>query len=456
MPDRIKNSVVAARGVRDVLDQTPESIHAASAGHHLVIGPGDELTSAWRADGLELPDLPAMRRYRVDRIQKQLRDLDYGGIVLFDPLNVRYATDSTNMQLWVMHNGARYAFVSVDGYVIIWDYVGTEFLSGHSEVVDEVRPAIGSTFFLGGRRWEQQAKRWSAEMIEVIEEHCGRGARIAVDQCHRTGYLEFAEAGIMVGEGTEVMELARMIKSPDEIKAMRCAAHACQTTMGEMSGALRPGMTEREVWAMLHAGNIARAGEWIETQILSSGPRTNPWMQEASARVISKGETLAYDTDLVGAYGMMIDISRTWVVGGQKPTRHQQTLIDMARDMVAGNAELLTPGRSFRELTFDSFVPSRDKYRHYSVIYHGVGQCDEYPSIYMPWSWDEWGHDGVLEPGMVLTSESFIGSRDGGEGVKLEDQYLVTETGPELLTDFPLDLCTETGAIAPSSVHKSN
>jgi len=434
MPGRVR------RSVQQALDGTPEVAHAAGEGHHLAIGPGDALTSQWIADGLELPDLPAMRRYRVERIQEQLRELDYGGIVLFDPLNVRYATDSTNMQLWVMHNGARHAFVSAAGHVIIWDYVNTEFLSGHSEVVDEIRPAIGSTFFLAGRRWEEQAKRWSAEMIEVIEEHCGAGARIAMDQCHRTGYLEMAKAGIEVGEGTEVMELARTIKSDDEIKAMRCAAHACQTTMAEMREALRPGMTEREVWAMLHAGNIARAGEWIETQILASGPRTNPWMQEASARVIEEGDILAYDTDLVGAYGMMIDISRSWVVGDRKPTAHQQTLFDMAKDMIQGNAELLTPGRTFRELTFDASMTSRDEYRHYSVIYHGVGQCDEYPSIYMPWTWDEWGHDGVLEPGMVLTSESFIGRRDGGEGIKLEDQYLVTENGPELLTDFPLSL----------------
>ena len=74
------------------------------------------------------------------------------------------------------------------------------------------------------------------------------------------------------------------------------------------------------------------------------------------------------------------------------------------------------------------------------MLFHGVGQCDEYPTIYMPNSWDTWGHDGELEVGMVLTSESYIGSRDGGEGVKLEDQYLVTENGPELLSHYPLSL----------------
>ncbi|MGI9625181.1 MAG: M24 family metallopeptidase, partial [Acidimicrobiales bacterium] len=112
-----------------------------------------------------------------------------------------------------------------------------------------------------------------------------------------------------------------------------------------------------------------------------------------------------------------------------------------AVEMVRVNAELLTAGRTFRELTFDSISPPREDYRHYSVIFHGVGQCDEFPDVYFPHTWDDWGFDGVLEPGMVLTSESYVGSRHGGEGIKLEDQYLITESGrPELITDYPLDL----------------
>ena len=75
------------------------------------------------------------------------------------------------------------------------------------------------------------------------------------------------------------------------------------------------------------------------------------------------------------------------------------------------------------------------------MLYHGVGQCDEYPEIVFPEHWDEVGFDGVLEPGMVLTTEAYVGDRAGAaEGVKLEEQYLITETGAEQLSSFPLDL----------------
>jgi Xaa-Pro aminopeptidase len=163
-------------------------------------------------------------------------------------------------------------------------------------------------------------------------------------------------------------------------------------------------------------------------------------MQEASSRVIEPGDLVAYDTDLVGAYGMMVDISRTWRCGEGPPSAAQRHVHALALEQVQRNIELLTPGRTFRELTFDAWTPPVDAYRHYSVLFHGVGQCDEYPEIYFPHDWDAWGTDGVVEPGMVFTVEAYVGARTGGEGVKLENQVLITERGPELLTHFPLVL----------------
>ncbi len=431
MADRIRTSVRRAARAQD-----PE----AGASHHLTLGPGAVLTAEWAAAGLDLPDLPAMRSYRLARTRAELRTLGYDGIIVMDPMNIRYATDTTNMQVWVMHNGARYAWVPVEGPVILWEFANCEFLAGHSHVVDEVRPAVSATYFSAGPRYDEQAGRWAAEMLDVIGHRPGRPARIAIDQCHLAGYQRLVDAGVTVGNGQEVMERARSVKGPDEVRAMRCAVHACETTMAEMRAALQPGMTERDVWSLLHAGNIRRAGEWIETQILSSGPRTNPWMQEASSRTIEDGDLVAYDTDLVGAYGMMVDVSRTWRCGDGRPDGAQQHVHALALEQLQRNIELLTPGRSFHELTFGAWTPPVEDYRHYSVLFHGVGQCDEAPEIFFPQDWEAWGCDGEVRPGMVFTVEAFVGARTGGEGVKLENQVLVTESGPELLTHFPLAL----------------
>ena len=127
-------------------------------------------------------------------------------------------------------------------------------------------------------------------------------------------------------DGQVLSEHARSIKDENELKAMHCAVHACERAVDEMRLVVQPGVTENDVWAELHAGNIKRVGEWIETRILTSGPRTNPWFQECGPRVMQAGDILAFDTDLVSTYSYCCDITRSWIVGDLPPTDQQKHL----------------------------------------------------------------------------------------------------------------------------------
>ena len=73
------------------------------------------------------------------------------------------------------------------------------------------------------------------------------------------------------------------------------------------------------------------------------------------------------------------------------------------------------------------------------MLYHGVGLADEYPTLPHAADWTDDTPDGVLEPGMVLCVESYIGRLGGHEGVKIEEQILITEAGNEKLSRYPLD-----------------
>ena len=155
--------------------------------------------------------------------------------------------------------------------------------------------------------------------------------------------------------------------------------------MVKMQEAIYAGQSESDIWAVLHAENIRRGGEWIETRICSFGPRTNPWFQEAGPRIISDGELLALDTDLIGPYGMCCDISRTWLCGDVEPSADQKRLYQVAYEHIMSNRELLKPGVSFRELTEKGLrLPEEFRQQCYSVMMHGAGLCDEYPAIYYP------------------------------------------------------------------------
>jgi len=381
-----------------------------------------------------------LRAYRLGRVQEQLKAEGYCGAVLFDPINLRYATGSRNMAVWLLHNAARYGFVPASGRAVLFDFHGCGHLSDGLETVAEVRPAIGSYYFSAGSRAEEQAKRWAAEIVELARRAGGRRPRIAIDRVDLFGLRFLAEAGVEVGDAQPVLEQARAIKSADEIECMRRAIAVCETGIAAMREQLRPGLTENALWAILHETNIRMDGEWIETRLLASGHRTNPWFQECSDRVIAAGDLVAFDTDMIGPHGYCADISRTFFCGPGRPTAEQQTLYALALEQIAHNLDQLKPGLTLSEYSRRCWtIPERYAPNKYSCVAHGVGMCDEWPAVYHADQLAEWGYPGVIEPNMTLCVESYIGAVDGRQGVKLEQQVLVTETGTVPLSRYPFE-----------------
>lgn len=385
-------------------------------------------------------DQAVLRHWRLDRVRAQLRARDYAGILLYDPLNIRYASDSCNMQVWTMHNAARYCFVATDGPVVVFDFHGCAHLSAEIETVDEVRSAVSWFYFLGGPECESRAEDWAGEIADLVHQYGRENKRLAIDKCDPLGTFALSRRGIELKDGQEVMELARAIKAPVEIEAMRTAIGAAEEGMRRMQQALEPGITENRLWSLLHQANIELGGEWIETRLLASGPRTNPWFQECSDRVIDAGDLVSFDTDLIGPYGYCADISRSWRAGEGKPDDAQRALYEIAVAQIRYNADLLKPEMSFREFSENSFqLPDDCVANRYSVVAHGVGLCDEYPSIVYTQDWGSGGYDGIIEPGMTLCIESLVGQENGRECVKLEEQVLVTDTGVEFLSSYPFE-----------------
>ena len=392
------------------------------------------------ADSSPSVDRSALRSYRLDRVRRELARCDYAAAVLYDPVNIRYATDTSNMQVWTLHNPVRYAFVPAQGPVVLFEFHGCAHLADGFVTVDEVRPAIAWYYFGAGSRVEEMAARWAAEVADLVRDHGGGNRCIAADRLDPLGVAALSSLGVSVHDGQEVMEQARLIKSADEIDAMRASIAACQAGMRAMRDALRPGISENELWSHLHQTNIAHGGEWIETRLLTSGTRTNPWFQECGERVIQAGDIVSFDTDLIGPYGYCADISRTWLCGDGRPTDEQRRLYAMAHEQVHRNVERVRVGMSFKEFT-ECGVTLPEPYvrQRYSVFAHGVGLCDEYPSILYPEDFEQSGYDGILQENMTICVESYVGEPGGAEGVKLEEQVLLTANGAVPLSTYPFE-----------------
>ena len=377
-----------------------------------------------------------LRSYRLNRVKSELKKNNLEACILFDPVNVRYSLDTVNMSVYNMHNLTRYCFIPIDGPIILFEYFNCDGLSSHLNLIDEIRPAITWDYFSNGDQASTQLKKWIDEIKDLSESHF-KSKKIAIDVINGPAVTALNKAGIEVVDAKLIIEQARVIKSSDELKCMKAAIEVAEIGITKMKNELKAGMTEDELWSILHKTNIEHGGEWIECRILSSGERTNPWMQESSNKIIQSGEIVSFDTDMVGPYGYCADISRTFVEGN-KFNDEQKKLYSMAVDQINHNYRLIKPGLSFREFVEKSWILPNEYYgNRYSVMLHGIGMCDEWPAIRYPT--DGGQKTGHFEKNMTITLESYIGKVGGKEGVKLEQQYLVGENGLELMSHHPLE-----------------
>jgi Xaa-Pro aminopeptidase len=383
------------------------------------------------------------RAWRNARLRERLAAHDVAGILLYDPVNIRYAVDSSNMQVWTLHNATRYLLLLASGPTVLFEYKGCEHLADELELIDEIRPAVTWLYMTAAENAPARARLWAGELAELVRLHGGGNLRLAVDKVEPTGLDALRAEGIEVVEGQELTERARAVKSPEEIELMRWTIRVCEAGMAGIYEESEPGRTERELWAILHHENARSGGDWLESKLLSAGPRTNPWYQECSDRVVGRGEMIAFDTDMIGPYGYCADLSRSWTCGHVKMTPTQARLYRTALDQIAHNTALLRPGLSFAEFNERSWrIPEKHRPWRYSLAIHGVGMVDEWPVIplHTDFSADAEGcavaMAGVFEPGMTVCVESLI-AEAGSESIKLETQVLITETGAERLDGFP-------------------
>ena len=357
-----------------------------------------------------------LRSYRLDRVKKELEKNNLEACVLFDPVNVRYALDTVNMSVYNMHNLTRYCFIPVNGPIILYEYFNCEKLSDHLNLINEIRPAITWDYFSNGDQAGTQLEKWINEVKDLSNSYF-KTKKLAIDVINGPAITALNKSGIEVVDAKSIVEQARVIKSPEELKCMKAAIDVAEIAVNKMRKELKAGMTEDELWSILHKTNIENGGEWVECRILSSGERTNPWMQESSNKIIQSGEMVSFDTDMVGPYGYCADISRAFVEGN-KFSEEQKKLYFMAVEHINHNSRLIKSGVSFKEFTEKSWKLPEEYYgNRYSCMVHGIGLCDEWPQIKYPK--DGGQREGCFKKNMTITVESYIGKVGGKEGVKI-------------------------------------
>jgi len=385
-------------------------------------------------------DLAAVRHYRLNRVRDEMQSRNITALILSDPVNIRYASGTRNMQVFSARNTpSRYLIVTRDK-TILYEFTGCKHLAEGYDTISEVRLAKTASFVAAGQDIQTVERKWASDIADTIIELVGTKPVVGMERMNAGAALALAEHGITIVDAQEPVEMARAIKSDDEVKCVIASLRATEIAVGKLRDAIIPGISENELWSVLHQSVIAQNGDYCETRLLSSGQRTNPWFQETASKVIGKNELIALDTDVVGCHGYYSDFSRTFHSGPDKPTEKQRTLYRVAYEQVQHNIDILKPGLSFREYSEKAWaIPDKYFTNRYYLSAHGVGMTGEYPYLYHRADYADAGYDGVLVPGMTICVESYIGEDGGDEGVKLEDQVLITEGGIKVLSKFPFE-----------------
>ncbi|HEX6107170.1 MAG TPA: Xaa-Pro peptidase family protein [Gemmatimonadales bacterium] len=234
---------------------------------------------------------------------------------------------------------------------------------------------------------------------------------------------------------TELVERLRMVKSPEEVAAIRAAASLAQEALAEVLPGVRVGQSEREIGASLESALRRRGSEWHPfPTIVASGPRSALPHARTSAREVGRGEWLLLD---FGAQvdGYCADLTRTVVVGGRADDR-QRTVHELVRSAQTRALEHMRAGMTGREV--DALAREVIAARGFGEAFghslgHGLGlEVHEAPRLSPTAESPLPAHAVVtVEPGVYLP---------GWGGVRLEDDVYLGPEGPERLSDGRTEL----------------
>ena len=263
-----------------------------------------------------------------------------------------------------------------------------------------------------------------------------------MDRLDAPGLLALQDENIAVTDVGPATVDAREVKTPEEVQLFALNGSIGDAMLAEFEAAIRPGIREYELLAVLSDSLLRRQGEGLFTRLVASGTNTNPWLTEAHDKLVMPGDLVGVDTDANGYEGYVIDVSRTFLCGDQA-SPGQMEAYRVAAECVNGMFDLIRPGMSFEDFARKApRLPGPYVAQRYPTMVHQAGLEDEGPGI--PYPDDERGPRRIMpereiKENMVLCLECYAGEVGAPFGVKLEDQVLVTASGPRLVCTYPFD-----------------
>ena len=386
----------------------------------------------------ERVDFGRLRQHRLDRARAALAASDCGSFLLFDFYNIRYTT-----QTWI--GGAlgdkmtRYALLTRGGEPVLWDFGSAA--RHHQLYCPWLVPDNCKAGMLGlrGAIAPDVGLMTSAvrEIKQMLVDEGLADQPVGVDIVELPFLAEMQRQGLTVVDAQQPMLDARQIKSADEIMLLTQAAAMVDGVYQDIIEALKPGVRENEIVALANKRLYDMGSEQVEAINAVSGERCNPHPHNFSDRLIRPGDQVFFD--IIQSYnGYRTCYYRTFSVGSA--TNSQRDAYTKAREWMDAAITAVKPGVGTDDIA--RLWPAAADFGFASEMAafglqfgHGLGLgLHERPIISRLNSLE---HPVEIQAGMVFALETYCPASDGFSAARIEEEVVVTEDGPRVLTLFP-------------------
>jgi Xaa-Pro aminopeptidase len=391
-------------------------------------------------------DFSRLREHRLGRAKASLAASELGCLLLFDPNNLRYVT-STAIGTWERDKNIRFALLFREDDPILWDFGSA---ARHHRLYCPWLPDSSWRAWVPPMRGAMPDATGVpdalAQMIwEELHERKLEGEPVGMDVPDMTTLLALQRKGMQIADSQPVMLEARKLKSADELALLDHAAAIVDAVYEEIYRLLRPGMQENEVVAAAMKLLFDLGSEHVEAINAISGDRCNPHPHTFADRLLRPGDQAFFDI-IHSFMGYRTCYYRTFNVAYATPA--QLDAYKRCREWLDNAIDLVRPG-----ITTDKIaevwptaeeIGMEDERAAFGLQFgHGLGVgLYEAPMISRLHSFDD---PVELEVGMVFALETYCPASDGRSAARIEEEVVVTPTGPQVITRFPADELLVTG-----------
>src|SRR5262245_18190959 len=391
-------------------------------------------------------DFDRLRRHRMERAKAVLDGSDLGALLLFDPNNLRYLT-STAIGTWERDKNIRFALLPRGEDPILWDFGSA---AKHHKLYCPWLPEENWRAWVppmrGAMPNETGIPGDLADLIlhELLERGL-EGEPLGLDVPDMTTLLALQAVGLRATDSPSLMPAARTIKPADERAPPGHGAPIVDAVYDEIYRTLRPGITENQVVAQAMKTLFDLGSEHVEAINAISGDRCNPHPHTFADRLLRPGDQAFFD--IIHAFnGYRTCYYRTFNVGYATPS--QLDAYRRCREWLDAAIELVRPGATTDQIAAvwpeATEIGLPDEHAAFGLQFgHGLGVgLYEFPMISRLHSFDA---PVELEVGMVFALETYCPASDSRSAARIEEEVVVTPTGPQVLTRFPAQELLVTG-----------